>query len=299
MGLAPIVLFVYNRPLHTQKTVEALLKNKLASASDLVIYSDAAKNEKALEKVSEVRSYIKTIQGFKSLKIVEQATNQGLARSIIRGVSEVISTDGKVIVLEDDLVTSPNFLTYMNRSLELYSDNEEVISIHGYNYPVSLTSPEKTFFLKGADCWGWATWKRGWEMFEQDGQKLLDYLVSKNLTADFNFNGSYPYTQMLKAQIAGKNDSWAIRWYASAYIQNKLTLYPAKSLVKNIGLDMSGTHSGEDVHYIADQLSEESFEELEKISTVENTDAKKTIEKFFRKNTKIGFKQRILNFISP
>lgn len=298
MGYAPIILFVYNRRVHTQRTVEALLKNELASASELIIYSDGPKNDKASEKVSEVRAFINNIQGFKSLKIVEHATNLGLAKSVIKGVSEIIDTYGRAIVLEDDLVTSPNFLTYMNKGLELYSEDEAVISIHGYVYPITLHTSEKTFFLKGADCWGWATWKRGWDLFEEDGLKLLNEVNSRNLATAFNFNNSYPYTKMLSDQIKNKNDSWAIRWYASAFIHNKYTLYPVKSLIKNIGLDRSGTHSGKEVNYNEDRLSDVTFSHLEKIIITENQEAKESFEQFFRKNTKKGFKQRILNFIS-
>lgn len=298
MSLAPIALFVYNRPVHTKRTVEALLSNDLAANSNLIIYSDGAKNEGSVGKVLEVRSFIKSIKGFKSVHLVEQEENLGLAKSIIQGVSNVIAQYGKVIVLEDDLVTSPYFLTYMNKGLKLYEEEEDVISIHGYIYPINLHTLERTFFLKGADCWGWATWKRGWDLFEREGEKLLYQLTSNNLTHEFDFNGSYPYTQMLKDQINGKNDSWAICWYASAFIHNKYTLYPVKSLVQNIGLDLSGTHSGKEVNYNEDTLSNTIFSHLEKIIVTENQEAKKSIEQFFRKNTKAGLKQKIINFIS-
>ncbi|MGB4775168.1 MAG: glycosyltransferase family 2 protein, partial [Daejeonella sp.] len=158
-------------------------------------------------------------------------------------VTEIVNKYERIIVLEDDLVTSPYFLQYMNDGLNVYKDCEEVISIHGYIYPVSVELPE-TFFIKGADCWGWATWKRGWDLFEPNGEKLLNEIIKRGLTYQFDFNGSYPYTQMLKDQIAGLNNSWAIRWNASAFLKNKLTLYPGKSLVQNIGNDGTGTHSG-------------------------------------------------------
>lgn len=297
MSLAPIVLFVYNRPEHTQKTVEALLKNALALDSNLIIFSDGAKNNDSVGKVMEVRNYIKTITGFKSLQLVEQDNNLGLSKSIIKGVSEVVSSCGKVIVLEDDLVTSPYFLTYMNKGLKMYEEEESVISIHGYVYPINLNTADKTFFLKGADCWGWATWKRGWNIFEENGQKLLNELNSRNLAKEFNFNNSYPYTQMLSDQINSKNDSWAIRWYASAFLLDKYTLYPVKSLVKNIGLDLSGTHSGKEMNFNDAQLSNDTFAQFNKIEIAENQEAKKSIELFFRKNNKKGFRQRIRNFI--
>lgn len=239
-NLAPICLFTYNRFHHTKQTINALQKNKLAQESKLFIFSDGPKNKQESQKVRVVKDYLKTIQGFKTIKIIERQKKYGLAKSIISGVTEIINQYGKIIVLEDDMITSHYFLEFMNNALNLYNNEKKVISIHGYIYPIK-NLPE-TFFLKGADCWGWATWKRGWDLFEQDGQKLLTELENKKLEKAFDFNGAYDYTKMLKNQIKGKNDSWAIRWYASAFLHNKLTLYPGKSLIKNIGLDNSGTH---------------------------------------------------------
>lgn len=244
MNLAPIVLFVYNRLEHTKNTVRALQNNKLANESQLIIYSDAAKSEKVADAVRNVREYLKTITGFKEVTIIERSGNYGLSKSIMDGVTRAVNEYGKVIVLEDDLVTGPYFLQYMNDGLDMYENDPAVASIHGYVYPVDSTGLPETFFIKGADCWGWATWKRAWDYFEADGKKLLAELESKKLTYSFDFDGSYNYTKMLKGQIAGKNNSWAVRWYASAYLQNMLTLYPSRSLVRNIGQDCSGTHSG-------------------------------------------------------
>jgi hypothetical protein len=244
MILSPIVLFVYNRLDHTRQTLEALAANFLASESELFIYSDAPKNQEATEGVQAVRSLIKNVQGFKSVIVIERNKNWGLANSIIDGVTGIVNQYGKVIVLEDDMVTSPYFLTYMNDSLNIYENNERVVSIHGYIYPVKKKLPDY-FFLRGADCWGWATWKRGWDIFNSDAQFLLDEIKKQKLEKLFNFNNSYDYTGMLKAQIEGKVSSWAIRWYASAFLVDKYTLYPGISFVKNIGIDGSGTHCGD------------------------------------------------------
>lgn len=256
MIYAPIVLFVYNRLDHTQKTIDALKNNVLASESELFVFSDAAKNfidnpEKTgliQSQVSDVRKYIHTIKGFRKVTVIEQPENKGLANSIIDGVTSIVNRFGKIIVLEDDLVTSPYFLQFMNDALNFYENEDQVISIHGYTYPMEQPLPE-TYFVKGADCWGWATWKRGWALFENDGEKLLRELQKRKLTKEFDFNNAYSYTQMLKDQIAGKNNSWAIRWYASAFLHNKLTLYPGQSLVRNIGNDGSGVHSGENKYF--------------------------------------------------
>jgi hypothetical protein len=241
MSFAPIALFVYARLSHTRSTIEALLNNPGVELTDLIIFSDSARNVEKQADVEEVRAYLKTITGFRSITIYDRPFNFGLAKSIIEGVTEVLKEHDTVIVLEDDLVTSPYFLTYMNKALEKYAEDDRVISIHGYVYPVNLSLPE-TFFLRGADCWGWATWRRGWSHFNPDGQHLLDELNRQKLIGMFDFNGAYSFSKMLKAQIKGSNDSWAIRWYASAFLANKLTLYPGKSLVYNIGNDDSGSH---------------------------------------------------------
>ncbi|MDR2388609.1 MAG: glycosyltransferase [Tannerellaceae bacterium] len=243
MKLAPIVIFAYNRPLHLRQTVEALLKNDYASESDLIVYSDGYKDEKSREGVEKTREYIRSVTGFKSLKVVEREKNWGLANNIIDGVTTLVNTYGRIIVLEDDLLTSPYFLKFMNEGLNFYEHNEEVISIHGYIYPVKAILPE-TFLIKGADCLGWGTWKRGWDLFEPDGSKLLSELILRRRIKEFDFEGSYPYTKMLKKQVEGKVGSWAIRWYASAFLNDKLTLYPGRSLIFHNGSDGSGTNCG-------------------------------------------------------
>lgn len=287
--LAPIVLFVYNRLWHTQQTVEALQKNELAADSDLFIFSDGAKNTEDQYKVDEVRQYLKTITGFKSVAIEESQQNKGLANSIIHGVTQIVNRFGKIIVLEDDLITSKYFLQYMNNNLVLYYNFNEVISIHGFVYPIK-DLPE-TFFLRGADCWGWATWKRGWDIFEPNGGKLLEKLTEKKLAQEFDFNSTYPYIQMLKEQIAGKNNSWAIRWYASAFLADKLTLYPGKTLIKNIGYDNSGTHCGNNDPYKS-EIIEQDFSELE-IPIIECSHARNEFIKFFNKLNKTSYRKKI------
>ncbi|MDR2119067.1 MAG: glycosyltransferase [Tannerellaceae bacterium] len=241
MVLAPIVIFAYNRPEHLRQTLEALLKNEYASDSDLIIYSDGYKDEKTREGVEQTRKHIRSITGFKSTRVVEREKNWGLANNIIDGVTTVVNQYGRIIVLEDDLLTSPYFLKFMNEGLNFYENEEEVISIHGYIYPVKGNLLE-TFFVKGADCLGWGTWKRGWNLFEPDGSKLLSELIHYRKTKEFDFEGSYPFTKMLKKQVEGKVGSWAIRWYASAFLKNKLTLYPGRSLVFHNGSDGSGTN---------------------------------------------------------
>ena len=296
MNLAPIALFVYNRLDHTEQTVSALKRNLLAEDSDLFIFSDASKNLSSDEKVKAVRTFIKSTTGFKSLTIIERPHNLGLANSIIDGVTNLCNKYGQVIVLEDDLVTSPFFLKYMNDALDFYRDEERVISIHGYIYPVKAKLPE-TFFLRGADCWGWATWKRGWDIFEPNGEKLLEQLKQRKLEKQFNFDGAYEYVRMLKNQILKKNDSWAIRWHASAFLNDSLTLYSGKSLVNNIGNDSSGTHSGSTSEY--DVILNNTPVEIKQIAIMETTVARNAIIDFFFKNKPsimAKVKRRIRNY---
>ena len=242
MSLAPIALFVYNRPWHTRQTVEALLANAEADRSPLYVFSDVPKNAALTRAGAGVRLYVRTITGFRSVTFIERESNYGLARSIIDGVTRLSDEYGRVIVLEDDLVASPYFLRYMNNALDFYEHEDRVISVAGYRYPIKHKPESSTFFLKGTNCWGWATWKRGWDLFEANGERLLAQLRERQLMTEFDINGAYGYTRMLKGQVQGENDSWAVRWHASSFLKNRLTLLPYKSLVKNIGLDGSGVH---------------------------------------------------------
>lgn len=289
--LAPIALFTYNRPEHTRRTVEALAENELAAESDLIIFSDGPKDDAGAVRVKAVRDYLHTVSGFKSVVINEKERNRGLANSIIDGVTEVVNKYGKIIVLEDDMVTSPYFLRYMNDALELYKDEEQVISIHGYMYPVKEQLPE-TFFLCDTGCWGWATWKRGWDLFEPDGNKLLTEYETREQKRRFDFDNSFPFYKMLKSQVENKVNSWAIRWYASAFLKNKLTLWIGQSLVQNIGADSSGTHCGNQKEF----NTELSFAKvsLQKTEIIESIVARICFSKYF-KSIKRSLLKRLIN----
>jgi hypothetical protein len=240
---APIVLFVYNRPWHTEQTVTALLKNDLAAASDLIVYSDAPKNDAAAQKVEGVRSFIKGIHGFKSVSIIEREKNWGLADNIIDGVTFVIKKHGKAIVLEDDIVTSPFFLRYMNEALDFYDKEEKVWHINGYMFPVDTTKLSDTFFTKGMFCWGWGTWKRAWQHYKRDPEKLPSQF-SKEMIRDFNYDGTNNFFGQILANKDSKLHTWAIFWYATIFLNNGLCLCSKNSLTQNIGQDGSGMHSG-------------------------------------------------------
>lgn len=279
-GLAPVALFAYRRVDHLRRVIDALQANPEAVQTDLVVFSDGPRRPEHAGDVEAVRSLVRTVNGFMSVRLVQRECNLGLSRSIISGVTEMIRNHGRVIVLEDDLVVSPHFLSFMNRGLTVYDDVEKVASIHGYCYPVGSVLPE-TFFIRGADCWGWATWRRAWRRFNTDGSALLQELIAKNECRNFDFNNSYPYVRMLQDQISGKNDSWAVRWYASAYLAGMLTLYPRSSLVANIGFDGTGEHCEVDSSH-QDQTKFDSLEGFERIPTFENLECRKAFEQYFR-----------------
>lgn len=286
--LAPILLFAYNRPRHLQRTVEALAQNPLAQDSELFVFADGARTEDDREDVDLVRSYIHTIEGFKTVHRVERDRNYGLAANIIDGVTRVVNEYGRVIVLEDDLVTAPGFLQFMNDALDTYADEPRVGHIQAYDFTQNPRLPE-TFLINFTGSWGWATWQRAWQHFNPDGQYLLDELRRRHLTHRFDFNGKYGFTRMLRRQVEGKNNSWAIRWNASLFLQDILSLNVGRSLVQNEGFDGSGTHCGADHLYQAKLYPDRL--RVEKISPItENLEARKIFEHYYARTNSLWAK---------
>ncbi len=281
MTLAPILLFVYNRPQHTQRGVESLLHNDLARDSRLIIYSDAPKTDADADSVRQVREYIHSITGFKEIEIVERTENWGLARSIIDGVTSAVNRYGRVIVLEDDLVVAPYFLQFMNDALETYKDEPRVGHIQACDFTHDASLPD-TFLIKWTGSWGWATWDRAWHLFQPDGTKLLTELRQRRLTRTFDFNGAYGFTRMLLRQIQGRNNSWAIRWNASLFLRDVLSLNVGKSLVRNEGFDGSGTNCGGGGLYASD-LWMQPLQVVKPAVIEENTAARKAFERYYRR----------------
>jgi hypothetical protein len=245
---APVIVFAHRRADHLRRCVDSLRANPDAEHTDLTFFCDAARHIEDRPGVAAVRAYVESVDGFRSVRCLQHSSNLGLARSVIEGVTQSLTEHDRLIVLEDDLVVSPHFLRYMNDALHLYAHEPRVASVHGYVYPVSQPLPE-TFFLRGADCWGWGTWRSAWSAFEPDGRKLLAELKRRRVTRDFDFGHRFPYTGMLEDQIAGRNSSWAILWHASCYLMDRLTLYPGRSLVQNIGNDGCGTHAEHSEHF--------------------------------------------------
>lgn len=242
-NLAPIALFVYNRPDHTRRTIQYLKQNELAEQSQLFIFSDAAKDESQKEMVQEVRDIIGDVDGFKYVEVIERNRNLGLADSIIDGVSRLTQEFGSVIVFEDDLVSSEYTLKYFNDALKHYEKEEKVMHIGAYMYPLKADHLPQTFFYRAATSWGWATWDRAWKAFEPDIDKIISQFDAQKIH-QFSIEGSMNFWKQIIEFKNGRNNSWAIRWYASIFLRGGLTLNPSQSLINNIGHDGTGIHSG-------------------------------------------------------
>lgn len=242
MNLAPIILFAYNRPAHLTQTLAALAQNDLASQSELFIYCDGAKesaSEEEIERIVKTRNVARAVSGFRTMTMIEREKNIGLKANIVGAVTEIVNRYGRVIVLEDDIVTSPGFLRYMNEALELYKDDEQVMHISGYMWPHRWPLPE-TFFFSAPCPWGWATWARAWKHYDDDAKKL--YHKWENHWDEFNkFGGDYLQKQ-LEANNDGRLNTWYVKWHAAVLQHGGMTLYPGRSLTSNIGFDTMGTH---------------------------------------------------------
>lgn len=293
-SLAPIALFVYNRPDHTRRTISHLQKNLLAEDSRLFIFSDGAKTVSDQEKVNEVRALIKEIDGFKNVKIFESVENQGLANAIIAGVSQLVKEYGKVIVFEDDLLSSPFTLRYFNDALQRYFYDEKVMHIGAYMYPLKDKNLPQTFFYRAATSWGWATWSRAWKNFNPDIDDLMSQFDKPQIKA-FSIEGTMNFWKQMKEFKSGKNNSWAIRWYASIFLKGGLTLNPSKSLIHNIGHDGSGVHSNKEAVYQV-HVARQPVQYFP-LEIVENEEAYASIKQFLRKR-KGNIFQRIKCFVS-
>lgn len=259
--LAPVVLFVYNRPDHTRATLDALARNSLAPVSDLIIFSDAPKDQAAVPAVEAVRQLVAGASGFASVRVVERDKNLGLAKSVISGVTEIVSARGRVIVLEDDLVTTPQFLQYMNDALDRYENDPKAFSVGGYQFPeqkmaIPPSYGHDTYASYRCCSWGWATWLDRWNGIDWDMRYFDAFMADPDQQARFN-RGGPDMTKTLQDQKEGKVNSWAIRFCHAHFAADMRCIYPVKSLVNNIGLDGSGVHCGEDPDRHHDALDED------------------------------------------
>lgn len=280
---APIILYTYNRPKHTLKTLEALSQNEQADESTLYIFCDGAKQDstkETLKKIEEVKKIVSSKTWCKEVHIIERKQNYGLADNIVDGVSTIIKKYGKVIVLEDDIVTSSGFLKYMNDALNTYEKEERVMHISGF-FPKTNQKLPETFFYNVTTCWGWATWQRAWKYYENDASVLLRRLSQKGYN-EYDFNGAQKNLlyQQLVSNAVGTLKTWAVKWHTCVYLQNGYCLHPYKSLTNNIGHDQSGENSGVDNPYQHVELKEHI--EVHIVPIEKNLNSYKAIEKIYQ-----------------
>lgn len=282
--LAPIVLFVYNRPEHTRRTIESLLNNTLVSKSTLLIFSDGAKNDNDIKKVDSVRDYIKTIKGFNRTEIVLREKNFGLANSVISGVTEIFKSFDKLIVMEDDMISSPYFLKYMNELLLLFETDPRIYSVTGYTFPIRI--PEnynfQLYLSARSSSWGWGTWKNRWEKADWEIKDFQSFINDKSRVKSFNEWGD-DLTRMLKNSILGKVDSWSVKWTYAHFINKAFCVYPVKSRIKNIGADKSGVHTSKTNKFDVElELNDVEIGNIKGLQP--NEEIKLNFKKFFRRN---------------
>lgn len=296
MKYAPIALFVYNRPEHTRKVLSSIQLNKEAKESDLYVFIDGPRNTEDKRKIKEVRNIIENNHSCRSIKIVQGHENRGCPAQMIDGITEVCNLHGRAIIIEDDDYISPFFLEYVNRGLDIYEHEDLAMSICGYMYPVGRLSMQSAF-MRGCGNWGWGTWKRAWDHFQPDGKKLLDEIIRRKLAYEFNYKGTDYKLRMLKRQIKGEIQSFAIRWYASCFLRGGLTLYPGKSLVQNIGFDNSGTNTYRSTKYDTELSMQPVLEFPEKVE--ENEEMISATVKWLRRKNHLYIKlyERVMSVL--
>lgn len=303
MKPAPIVLFVFNRPDHTLKTLQALQSNTLAAHSTLHIYADGPKEGASAalqEKIKAVRSIIASEQWCGDVIIHESSENKGLYRSVREGVTEILEKEGRVIVMEDDLVTSPAFLSYMNDALEFYKDRKSVFSISGYNYPASrMLIPSDyaydTYVSLRNASWGWATWKDRWAQVDWD-VKVYELLKNTpSMKEALNRMGDDEF-EMLQMQQEGILNIWSIQFTIAHFVNHAIAIYPIISYVHNIGNDGSGENCGITVTLDNNHLCNNEHPRMVDVLYED----KRLINAFYNVNcrTKRPLWQKAINFIA-
>lgn len=297
--LAPVVLFIYNRPDHTRQTLEALASNNLAQESDLFIFADGPKQTASsdnIEKIKKTREIAHSKQWCKNVTVIESNENKGLASSIISGVTEVVQKYGKVIVLEDDIVTGKYFLEYMNTALGKYVDKKEVWHITGWRNPVKNAVDGGSYFYPKMDCWGWATWADRWTYYKKD-VAYYQSVFTDDMKLHFDTEGLEPgMWSQIEDNASGKINTWAVFWYATIFLRGGLCLAPTKSLVNNIGFDGSGVHCGNNTRFhIGDASSCKIVHFPEKMEISKKEYRKNII--FFKKQRRMMFIEKKVNLI--
>ena len=257
MKLAPIALFVYNRPVELRKVLSSLKKNKDIKKTEIYIFSDGPKKNKLdIQKVNNVRKILNKVKDLKIKKKFFYKKNRGLKKNIINGVNYVFKIHSKIIVLEDDLLTSPSFIRYMNQSLNYIKDKKNVWHVSAWNYPIKIKKVDSTdtFLWSHMNCWGWGTHKKYWKKLILDPNFFIKKL-SKEQIFQFDLEGKLNNWSQLVRNYEKKLNTWAIFWGATIFWNKALCINPIRSYVKNIGINTNSTHT---LNFIAqtDKLNE-------------------------------------------
>ena len=294
MNLSPVIIFAYNRLDHLEKTIEAISKNRLADESQFYVFQDGPREKDLTDNsYARVTEYCKNLNLGKTCTFIKRDNNYGLFKSVITGVTETIEKHNSVIILEDDLITSPSFLQYMNESLNYYENISQVGTINGYSYNMDKNLP-KYYFLRGANPYGWGTWKDRWSLLETDTTLLKKKLISRNLVKEWDYGHGL---KMLKDQEEGKISSWLICWHTSLFLKGKLTLFPSHSFVYHNGFDESATHCTDgdklDKHqYKVENLNNSyNFKDIEKTPIKEDSSIRNSIQHFYHTINEIPYTQ--------
>lgn len=291
---SPVLVLAYNRPLHLQKCLDSLGNNLGFSKHQVVIAIDGMKSESERQICDQVQLVATEFsRRHTNVKVIRNHRNLGLGTSVLNNIDKVLENNSSIIVIEDDLVLSSHFLNFCEFGLTNYLHDKSVVAISGFSLPIE--SLDETYFLRGADCWGWATWKDRWDRFERNGNVLLRELKKRRLQRVFDLDYSYQYTNMLKRQVTGESNSWAIRWHASTFLQGGLSLFPKVSLVENRGNDGSGTNMGATEVYST--IVDKQAPNCAKIEVTESKQARKKLIQFYKRKFPQSQKTRLKNFI--
>lgn len=260
---APIIVFAYNRADKLERLLQSLEKNQNIEEMELYIFVDIPDNKSRKdiyynqEVIEFIKKYSEISECFRSIQVEVARKHKGLANSIISGVSQIIQRYGKVIVLEDDLEVSNDFLDYMQRGLSFYKNDKSVWAVGGYCPQMNILNRYKNdvFLAPRVESWGWGTWKDRWDRTDWQVTSYKKFERDIFGKAIFNLGGN-DLTDMLKHQMEDKNfDSWAIRWCYQEFLERKYSIYPRESRVIHCGNDSRATHGG----YISEQKLKENY----------------------------------------
>jgi len=240
----PLAIFTYNRPYHTQQTLQYLAKCPRLDECEIVIFCDGANRPEHQTQVEQVREAVSDWAKLHNAQVITRVENFGLKKSIETGVTDLCRKFGRIIVLEDDLLVNPAFIDYQLQALDHYADDERVWQVAGFTFPFDKSSEQGTMLLPLSTTWGWGTWQRAWKHYNSDPTEAVEYLAVSDNAYRFDLEGAYPYTQMLTGVAQNHLQSWGVLFWYMVWRHKGYVVYPCQSLVANLGFDDSGVNSG-------------------------------------------------------